>query len=177
MHVARACSAGYQIEVGRWFAIDPVVAHGHAEHATHVAQRIVGNRRGTASHDAGQHAVNVHGLNVGWRDRPQHRIDVLAQDASHDFRMLVARLDVLREPDFTEPLHSGHFELQGFFSLLGCCDVDAALDLRSVPPCLLARILERQIRMSPEYFLRGAAGQSVAKDRRGLDLAVSDRSL
>jgi hypothetical protein len=48
----------------------------------------------------------VDGLNVGWRDRPQHRIDVLAQDASHDFRMFVARLDVLREPDFTEPLEA-----------------------------------------------------------------------
>jgi hypothetical protein len=70
-----------------------------------VAQRIVVDGRRTAGPDARQHAVDVDGLNVGWRDRPQHRIDVLAQDAAHDFRTFAARLDVLREPDFTEPLH------------------------------------------------------------------------
>ena len=148
----------------------------------------------------------MYGLNVGWRDRPQHRIDVLAQDAGHDFRMFVARLDVLREPDFTEPLHGGHFELQRLLGLLGCSDVDAALDLRSVLTHLLARILERELRVAPEHLLLRAPVQSVAEDPRslsglrcdgagdegqafahaavygagsepGLDLAVSDRSL
>ena len=66
---------------------------------------------------------------------------MLAQDACHDFWMFVAWLDVFREPDFTEPLHGGHFELQGLLGLLGCRDVDAALDLCSIPPYLLAHIL------------------------------------
>ena len=148
----------------------------------------------------------MYGLHVGRGDRPQHRIDVLAQDAGHDFRMFVARLDVLCEPDFTEPLHGGHFELQGLLCLLGCRDVDAALDLCTVLPYLLARILERELGVSPEHLLLGSPVQSVAKDPRGLaglrcdgagdegqafahaavhgagsepglDLAVSDRSL
>ena len=74
------------LEVACWIAFDPVIAHGHPEHAAHVAERVVGDCPCTAGDDAGEDSVHVHGLYVRRRDGSDHGVDVLAQHARHDLR-------------------------------------------------------------------------------------------
>ena len=66
------------------------------------------------------------------------------------------RLDVPREPDFTETLHGRHVEYQCLLRLLGRRHVDATLDPCAVLPDLLTCIFQRQLRVAPKHLLFGA---------------------
>jgi hypothetical protein len=107
-----------QVEVGSRVALDPAIAHHHPEHAAHVAQCVVGNGGRATGHDPREHAIDVDRQHIGWRDRPQHRIDVPAEHARDDFGELVAWLDTPREPEFASRDRCVHpilsFEAVGF---------------------------------------------------------------
>jgi hypothetical protein len=164
-----------QFEVRCRIALDPVVAHGHLEHAMHVAQCIVGDRGRAGRDDASQSLVDVPRLHVSRCECAEDWIDMPAQHTLDDLRVLVPRLDVPVEPKLAEPSNGASFESERLRGLLGRGNVNAALDLRTVATRKLARFLQRQLRISAEYlFLRPAVQPEpkdpgrLARSRRGL---------
>jgi uncharacterized membrane protein len=98
-----------------------------------------------------------------------HEAFKLRQQAKRELlNELVARLDVLREPDFAESLDGRHLERHCLLCLFDGGDIDAALDLVSISPSLFARILQRQLGVAPEHLLARSPVDAKAQDPRGL---------
>jgi hypothetical protein len=107
--------------------------------------------------------VDVGRLYVGRRKLAQDWANVPLQHTRDDLRVLVAGLDVSRQPDVRESIHGRRLERQRLVGLFGRSDVDTSINLRPVLPGKLACLLQRQVRITPQNLLLAAPVHAEAK--------------